>query len=291
MNFKRLGMVNAKAMRAVLLILAIGVIVARCSDPESVKVAAFDYTAKAKDWPRCASPKTGVGEQPGEVETAEGQRIVVKPPANYQADVAHPLLVLYAAGGQDAEDAERSYEITRLATVRGYVVAAVDDKVPLPEAVVDMASVPSVVAKSWCIDESRVFATGHSNGGLYSNAVAFFPDARGAFRAVAPSAAGVRKQDLKDYSCPSPTPVKIYHGAYDMAFGGWGRGVAEWWAACNQCSGEKPIDEEGCVAFQGCAKGGETIYCEGPWIHSVWPGRSTEIMDFFDRYPSRSPRR
>ncbi len=261
---------------------------AGCSDPEASKAVEFDYTAKATGWPTCQSPKTGTGEQPGEVATAAGTRIVVKTPTNYRPEVAHPLLVLYAAGGQDAEDAENSYEITALATARGFVVASVDDKRPVPEAVVDMAGVPKAVAKSWCIDESRIFATGHSNGGLYSNAVAFYPEARGAFRAIAPSAAGVRKQDLKDYSCPKPTPVKIYHGAYDMGFSGWGRGVAEWWAECNKCDGEEPLEtEEGCVVFKGCAKGGETIYCEGPWIHMVWPGRTTEIMDFFDEYPTR----
>jgi len=262
---------------------------AGCSDPEAAKAVQFDYAGKAAGWPTCQSPKAGTGTQPGEVATAAGTRIVVKTPTNYRADIAHPLLVLYAAGGQDAEDAERSYEITRKATARGYVVASVDDKQPLPETVVDMAGVPKAVAKSWCIDESRIFATGHSNGGLYSNAVAFYPDARGAFRAIAPSAAGVQKQDLKDYNCPKPTPVKIYHGAYDMGFSGWGRGVAEWWAECNSCKGEKPLEgEEGCVVFQDCAQGGETIYCEGPWLHMMWPGRSTEILEFFDNYGSRS---
>jgi len=261
---------------------------AGCSDPEAVKASSFDYAAKAGGWPRCDAPKTGVGQTPGEVKTAGGARVVVKTPTNYHPDVAHPLLVLYAAGGQDAEAAELTYGLTRDATARGFVVAAVDDVQPLPEAVVDLASVPQVVAKSWCIDSSRVFATGHSNGGLYSNAVAFFPDARGNFRAVAPSAAGVRKEDLADYSCPQPTPVKIYHGAYDMGFSGWGRGAAEWWAGCNHCEGKKALEsEEGCVAYQGCDKGGETIYCEGPWIHMVWPGRTKEILDFFDNYPSR----
>ncbi len=261
---------------------------AGCSDPEAVKVSAFDYEAGAKDWPQCVSHQLGSGGQPGEVRTAGNVRIVVKTPSNYRAGLAHPLLVLYAAGGQKAESAELSYGLTREATSRGFIVASVDDKQPLPEAVVDMATVPKAVAKSWCVDASRVFATGHSNGGLYANAVAFYPDARGAFRAVAPSAAGVRKQDLKDYSCPGPTPVKIYHGAYDMGFSGWGRGVAEWWAECNRCKGEKPVvGEEGCVEFQGCADGGETIYCEGPWLHMTWPGRNSDILNFFANYGTR----
>ena len=273
---------TAKALIAHAMALSLSLLMAGCSDPEPIVTGAFDYESGAVGWPRCDSPKQAKEGPDPEIRTAAGAQVVVKTPANYRPDVGHPLIVLYAPGGRSSRESEGYYDITTEATAKGFIVAVAEDRRPLPENVIDMATVPTEVAKNWCIDETRIFATGHSNGGLYSNAVAFFPDARGAFRAIAPSAAGIRKQDLETYSCPKPTPVLIYHGGYDVAFSGWGRGAAEWWAKCNGCEGEKPLaSQEGCVRFQGCNAGGETVYCEGPWSHGTWPGRNSEILEFF----------
>ena len=273
---------TASALIAHALVLGLALLSAGCAEREPIETGAFDYEAGAVGWPRCESPKQAVKGPDPEIRTAAGARVVVKTPANYRPEIAHPLIVLYAPGGQSSREAEGFYDITTEATAKGFIVAVAEDRRPLPENIVDLATVPTEVAKNWCIDETRIFATGHSNGGLYSNAVAFFPEARGAFRAIAPSAAGIRKQDFETYSCPKPMPVLIYHGRFDMAFSGWGRGAAEWWAKCNGCEGEQPLDSlEGCVRFQGCKPGGETVYCEGPWIHSTWPGRNSEILEFF----------
>jgi polyhydroxybutyrate depolymerase len=260
----------------------LGLALAGCSDPESVKPSSFDYESQAAGWPRCDSPMQAVEGSPPEIETEAGARVVIKTPTNYRPDLAHPLIVLFAPGGGSSESSERHHGITKEATSQGFIVAAVEDRRPNFETIKDLATIPALVAKNWCIDEERIFATGHSNGGLYSNAMAFYPDARGSFRAIAPSAAGIRKQDLEQYSCPKPTPVMIYHGSRDIAFEGFGRSAAEWWAKCNGCEGEKPLtSQEGCVQFQGCNPGGITIYCEGPWFHGTWPGRNSEILEFF----------
>ena len=262
--------------------LVLGLALAGCSDPESVKQANFDYAGEAMGWPSCDSPRQALEGSPPEFRTAGGIRVVVKTPANYRANVAHPLIVLFAPGGQSSERSERHHGITKEATAKGFVVAVAEDQAPDFEVIKDMATIPDQVAKSWCVDQERIFATGHSNGGLYSNAMAFFPDVRGAFRAIAPSAAGIRKQDLEAYSCPKPTPVLIYHGARDIGFAGYGRSAAEWWAKCNGCDGEEAIEgHDGCIRFQSCKPGGETVYCEGPWFHTTWPARNTELLEFF----------
>jgi polyhydroxybutyrate depolymerase len=38
---------------------------------------------------------------------------------------------------------------------------------------------------------------------------------------------------------------------------------------------------EGCVAWRGCAPGGQTVYCEGGGSHSTWPDRNATLIEFF----------
>ena len=72
----------------------------------------------------------------------------------------------------------------------GYVIAYADHISPGPgEApVIAAATIPKEIATHWCIDEDRIFATGHSNGGTIAEVAIAVDDTEPMFAAAAPSA-------------------------------------------------------------------------------------------------------
>ena len=238
---------------------------------------AFDY-AGASPSPDCpaAMPAGVVDAQ----ETARGVGFVVRAPSNYRADVAHPLLVVYAPAGHGAQANERFTRFTREATSRGWLVAYVGARPMALPTMRAMAEVPAAVQAHWCVDPTRVYATGHSDGGTVATALAVLPDLPHVFAGIAPSAAGFRGEDLQAYDCPAPTPVLILHNQGDGHFPGYGREAARWWAACNRCATTPHRGPDGCEEYPGCASGSAVRYCEPPGSHAHWPDRQHEIIDF-----------
>jgi polyhydroxybutyrate depolymerase len=211
-------------------------------------------------------------------------RYDVRTPSNYDGTIVHPLLIVYAAAGQTGRMSERLTGLTPLATRAGFVAVYADHR-PLGVAAIEqLGTIPGSVAQKWCIDERRVFATGHSDGGTAALALAVLEPTKHRPDGIAPSAAGWTGKDLEAYRCPAPMPVMIMHSANDRLFPGWGGQTAAWWAACNRCdSGMTKKVEGGCLAFQHCAPGGATMYCEGTGGHREWPNLNRVMLEFFAR--------
>lgn len=217
-----------------------------------------------------------------------GLRYVVVTPRNYRADHRHPLLMVYAPAGFGAGLSERHAGLTQAATRAGYLLAYVGSGRPLSrDAVADMARIPGEVAAEWCIDASRIQATGHSDGGTVSLALATLPRHRGILGSIAVSGAGWQASDFAGIGCPPPLPVMILHGAEDSHFPGFGRETAGWWSRCNACSGSDEPDAGGCRRYLGCAA--ETVYCETPRSHWRWAGDPQQVVEFLSRSSSSRP--
>jgi polyhydroxybutyrate depolymerase len=213
---------------------------------------------------------------------AEGLRYHVRTPSNYDATIAHPLLMVYAAAGQSGLASERMTGLTSTATASGFVMVYADHRPLGIPAIEQLGTIPGSVAKKWCIDEKRVFVTGHSDGGTASLALAVLDKTKKVPAAIAPSAAGWTGKDLEAYHCPAPIPVMVMHGANDSLFPGWGAQTSAWWVACNGCDAAKSKKiEGGCVAYQGCSSGGATLYCEGAGSHRDWPNLNRVMIEFF----------
>ena len=246
---------------------------------EDLEPAVHAYAAD--DPVACPAGSRAGTSEPTERTTARGVGYVVKPPANYDPLRAHPLIVVYAPRGVSHRLSERLVGLTRAATRAGFVVAYADSRpLDLP-TIEDLATVPADIAAVWCIDERRVELTGHSDGGTVATAIAVLRAGRLRPAAIAPSAAGFRKEDLAQYDCPPPLAVMVLHSGGDELFPGFGRGAAEWWAACNGCGDDPVRRPDGCLAYPGCKTGGETIYCEGNGRHVDWPARNAEILELF----------
>ncbi|CUQ67837.1 alpha/beta hydrolase family esterase [Candidatus Nitrospira inopinata] len=241
------------------------------------------------------------GARPGPIGASDGHlsvsglRYHVRTPSNYNPTVAHPLLMVSAAAGQTGQAMERFTGLTPAATKAGMIVAYVDHQPLNIPTIEKLATVPGEIARTWCIDERRVYITGHSDGGTAALALAVLDQTKQVPAAIAPSAAGWTSKDLEAYHCPAPLPVMIFHGKNDRLFPGWGRQTAAWWASCNHCNTTKTtVIEAGCVAYQHCDANGPTLYCEGSGGHRDWPGQNHLMIKFFTqpemfRQESKSP--
>lgn len=214
--------------------------------------------------------------------SVDGIRYMVRTPSNYDATVTHPLLMVYAPAGQSRWASERLTGLTTAATGAGFVVAYADHKQLNPTTVEQLGTIPGLIAKEWCVDESRVSVTGHSDGGTASLMLAVLDKTKKVPAVIAPSAAGVTGKDLEGFQCRSPIPVMIMHSKHDSLFPDWGTQTSAWWAGCNHCDVTKTKTVEGgCRIYQDCASGGATLYCEGTGSHRDWPNLNRVMLEFF----------
>lgn len=226
--------------------------------------------------------RQGRGGVTNDEHTESGIEFSVRTPANYDPTRSHPLLMVYAPAGSSRFRSERFTDLTFEATSAGFVMAYADARRLSLDVIADLGTMPQLIAKKWCIDEQRIYLTGHSDGGTVALALALLDETRHIPAAIAPSAAGFTKTDLETFSCPDVLPAMILHSADDQLFPGFGAEIASWLAACNGCQehpGEK--DENGCMTYSGCKAGGNTVYCEGTGSHIKWPAFNTALLSFF----------
>jgi polyhydroxybutyrate depolymerase len=255
---------------------------AACSENEQPpQLEAFAY-ANATGHCAAGSRPGLAGATDGKV-SADGIRYMVRTPSNYDATFAHPLLMVYAPAGQSRWGSERLTGLTSAATGAGFVMVCADHRQLNITTIEQLGAIPELVAKEWCIDERRVYATGHSDGGTASLALAVLDKTKKIPAAIAPSAAGWTGKDLEEFQCREPIPVMVMHSKNDSLFSGWGSQTATWWAGCNRCdvNKTKPV-EGGCLAYQHCAPNSATLYCEGSGSHRDWPNLNRVMLEFFN---------
>ena len=252
--------------------------------PEAPELGTADYAALQLHRGCVAGAKPGSSGATDAVAVAEKVRYSVRTPRNYDATIAHPLLVVFAPAGYARHASERYYGLTHAATAAGFVVAYPDHLGLSMRAFQALGNLPSTVSAQWCIDESRVYFAGHSDGGTNSAAVAFLHTSPLAPRALFISGAGISGQDLALYPCPAPLSVMTVHSSRDSRFAlpDYGKAAAQWWARCNHCS-EETLQSPfvGCVEYAGCAEHASTAYCEVSTAHADWPPVNAHLLRFF----------
>jgi polyhydroxybutyrate depolymerase len=196
----------------------------------------------------------------------------VRTPANYDATLGHPLLMVYAPAGFDPKATERHADITTAATAAGFIVAYAEHRPLGMRTFAAIAEIATEVSGRWCVDPARVVYAGHSDGATTAMAVAFLGKANPPPAGVIASAAGIRHQDLHAYPCPRPTPILVAHSRDDTHFppAEFGAGAARWWATCNRCSEQSDLDRvTGCRVYRDCEA--PTQFCESSGPHARWP--------------------
>lgn len=226
--------------------------------------------------------KPGGAGASNDERTSAGIRYMVKTPVNYNSSIAHPLIMIYAPGGKNRYESENYMYLTQEATATGFIVAYADHRQMSTKTIEELAEIPGLIEMKWCIDKKRIFLTGHSDGGTVATGIAFLTGTKHIPAAIAPSAVGIRGEDLKEYHCPNPLPVMVMHSSQDSLFPGYGKEAIQWWAACNGCDTASPEkDADGCFTYKGCKNNVATRYCEGTGRHTEWPGKNKAIISFF----------
>jgi poly(3-hydroxybutyrate) depolymerase len=126
-----------------------------------------------------------------------------------------------------------------------------------------------------CIDTTRVFAAGQSNGAFFVNELGCKrPDA---FRAIAPAAGGGPTG-----GCTKGVAAMVVHGTADTTVSiDKGLFSRDYWLRANGCAGASSGPAAGlpCVAYSGCTK--PILWCEHAGAHS-WPAfAGNAIRSFF----------
>lgn len=257
-----------------------------------VELGAADYATLG--FPHACSPGTksgGAGIIDNLLSTS-GVRFNVRTPSNYDPGLAHPLLAVYAPAGRHRFASEEFAGLTREATARGFIIVYPDHRRLAMTSFDELGEVPGTVAGRWCVDTRRIYAVGHSDGGTTSEAIVFLGKTDLPMAGLAASGAGIRGEDLRSYSCPSPRPAMIIHSRDDRLFPlpAYGRQAADWWAQCNRCGALLPDPRgDGCVEYRECAAGAQTLYCEIAGPHTRWPGMNPTLLGFLAKTRPAGP--
>ena len=133
------------------------------------------------------------------------------------------------------------------------------------------------------MDEARVFATGHSSGGFFTNALGC---QRGdVLRAIAPVSGGGPFTFGGD-GCTGEVAVWLAHAENDETVP-FDSGVdsRDRWLAANGCSETtEPVEPSPCVEYTGCSAGLPVRWCVYQDGHD-WPAFGPEgIWGFFSSF-------
>ncbi|KAM4062180.1 esterase PHB depolymerase domain-containing protein [Hirsutella rhossiliensis] len=238
-------------------------------------------------------------------------------PSNYEADKPKPLLIAYHGAGNKLEDFENETRFSDESVNPDMIAvypAGVDKHWQGPsyakKGVDDEAFTTDLVNRikgAYCVDEARVYATGHSNGAGFAGTLACSSEHGGQFAAFAPVSGAFYTDVVGNRNCHpsrSPLPMMELHGTADRTIpyeGGDARGgrvpaIPDWlsrWAKRNQCSSSSTKDLPGGVHdIKWKCAGGEGLvrHIKMDGQSHKWPGKdsafdaSPAVVDFLSAF-------
>jgi polyhydroxybutyrate depolymerase len=218
-------------------------------------------------------------------------------PSSYDKARSYPLVFVFHGGGGTSADARHTLDFSKVAKNDAIFVypTARDGNWDLDTPAdhnADVAFFDALVAlveESHCVDRARVFATGYSNGGYFSNQLGC---RRGdVLRGIAPHAGGGPFEGDDGYDDNGNLKCKgkavaamVFHGERDeeVSIDEGHRSLSHWkWA--NGCednsSGTSP---DPCVSFAGCKN--PVVFCGVPELgHDVWSEGTRSTWSFFSK--------
>ncbi|KND91590.1 Feruloyl esterase B [Tolypocladium ophioglossoides CBS 100239] len=254
----------------------------------------------------CTTPHNWAGQtREFSFESSGGTRSYrIHLPSSYAVNKALPLLIAYHGSGNNPTKFETetrfSDESVNPDTITVYPAGVKGNwqgptyAEPGVSDLVFTTDLVNRIKDNYCVDQSRVYATGHSNGAGFTGTLACSPEHGGQFAAFAP-VSGAFYTDVKgDENCHparSPLPMFEAHGTADPIIpynGGKGRGgplpsIPYWlsrWAQRNQCTTSSTKDLPNgvhdtkwtCAGVDGLLR---HLKIDGH-NHS-WPGKKSEI--------------
>ena len=133
----------------------------------------------------------------------------------------------------------------------------------------------------YCIDPSRVFISGFSMGGFFTNSIACAHNDW--FRGFAPVSGGGPGSCADASAQPA---IMIHHGTADPIVSiDNGEQSRDFWVQQNGCAQTTTPSYTGCVSYGGCPDANPVVYCTGNWDHTISATATANIWDFFSGLP------
>lgn len=233
----------------------------------------------------CGAPASGVSTTL-EVGT-QSRSFVLYLPSDYDADVAYPLI--FAWHGLGGSGSLAQYYFGLEGAVGSDAIIAYPNALPRADSGGETGwelspygydfeffdAMVNELTGRLCIDEDRIFSTGHSFGGYMSNAMGCY---RGDIHnAIAPVAGGPPFYG----DCTQAVGAWITHGkGDDTVEPSQGQDAVARWKYTNECDDTTtPTGANNCVAYDGCTR--DVQWCEHSGGHE-WPGfAGGAIWEFF----------
>ncbi len=236
---------------------------------------------------------------------------LVSIPPNYDGSVPVPALIAFHAAGNDNTSIQNAFKNSDLATKYLMIYPNSTSATTANKTGWNISAdknryleIQSSILSQACVDENRIYATGHSSGAQF--VVQLLCSGDGDFDAVAPVASSVYCQKWKN----GPVPALVIHGVqdeertkYNLNDGDGKKDLQPYLTSntcemtstpfepdvsrCNNVSGVdgKPFSP-GCVEFSGCAA--KTRWCNhndpnyGTTNHGIPCFGVRAIYDFFE---------
>jgi poly(3-hydroxybutyrate) depolymerase len=232
-----------------------------------------------------ASPPLAAGDRALTVDGV-ARSYVLDLPNGYDGERPYPIVFAFHGATTSGRFFRSAFYGNLLSTMADEAILVHPDALGDPSAWDNQADVPffdallTELSAALCVDEARVFATGHSSGGFFTNTLGC---QRGdVLRAIAPISGG-GPFGFGAGSCTGQVAVWVAHAENDetVAFEN-GENSRDRWLSANACSPEiRPITPDPCVEYSGCAAGSAVRWCVYQDGHD-WPDFAPAgIWDFF----------
>jgi poly(3-hydroxybutyrate) depolymerase len=130
----------------------------------------------------------------------------------------------------------------------------------------------------YCVDPSRLFMTGFSMGGFFTNSLACTH--HDWFRGYSPVAGGGPGSCANAAAKPA---IMIHHGTQDdIVTIDSGESSRDFWRQKNGCSQTTTSSFMGCQSYGECPDSSPVIWCVGNYNHTITDATSANIWSFFD---------
>jgi polyhydroxybutyrate depolymerase len=257
-------------------------------------IASPDAGRPPEELPDCGASGGPTGYLADQQMTVKGvaRRYHLFVPEGHDGKKTYPLVFVFHGNGGSGSGMRRALDLEGASSGEGIFVYPdgfggwdLDTKADDNDDVAFVEQMLSSIGEAYCVDKSRVFATGYSNGGYFSNQLAC---RRGSlFRGIASHAGGGPYGGAGDYDangdliCPDgPVAALIAHGTADGAVAlGEGEKTRNHWRKLNGCQGStSPYPPSPCVAYDGCADGKPVVFCQVEGLgHQVWPAEGANV--------------
>ena len=217
-------------------------------------------------------------------------------PTNYVADAGKPyrlIFVWHPLGGSGSQVVSGGYNGLKSLS-GGTAIFATADGLQGSNAETsgvgwwnanggDMKLVQAMLDKingGLCIDQSRIFSTGFSFGGMMSYTLPFEFDV---FRAIAPCSGKTGVIPFTE-KFTRPVPIMAFHGDADTFVAtNLGKAFFDKYAARNRCGTQtQAVTPNGCVQYQGCTE--PSTWCIFKGGHTTWSEEPAAIWKFFSQF-------